>query len=87
MASFRIDGRRAVGGFVAGGDGEDGAIGEAFSVSGQRGASDSGVFCMEPELLEETTAESSTALMVRLMSCVVVPPKSSVMVTVKESGR
>ena len=39
----------------------------------------------EPELPEETTAESSTALMVRLMACVVVPPRSSVMVTVKES--
>ena len=38
----------------------------------------------EPELPEETTAES-TAVTVRLMACVVVPPKSSVMVTVKES--
>ena len=39
----------------------------------------------EPELPEETTAESSTAVTVRLMACVVVPPKSSVMVTVKAS--
>ena len=39
----------------------------------------------EPEVPEETTAESSTAVMVRSMACVVVPPKSSVMVTVKES--
>ena len=30
-------------------------------------------------------AESSTAVMVRLMACVVVPPRSSVMVTVKAS--
>ena len=39
----------------------------------------------EPELPEETTAESSTAVMVRAMAWVVVPPASSVMVTVKES--
>ena len=39
----------------------------------------------EPELPEETMAESSTAVMVRLMAWVVVPPKSSVMVTVKAS--
>ena len=39
----------------------------------------------EPELPEETTAESSTELMVRLMAWVVVPPRSSVMVTVKAS--
>ena len=39
----------------------------------------------EPELHEETTADSSSEVSVRLMACVVVPPKSSVMVTVKES--
>ena len=39
----------------------------------------------EPEVPEETTAGSSTAVMVRSMSCVVVPPASSVMVTVKAS--
>ena len=39
----------------------------------------------EPELPEETTAESSTAVIVRSMSCVVVPPSLSVMVTVKAS--
>ncbi|MDA0257668.1 MAG: hypothetical protein O2972_03150 [Cyanobacteria bacterium] len=31
------------------------------------------------------TAGSSTAVMVRAMACVVVPPQSSVTVTVKES--
>ena len=39
----------------------------------------------EPEVPEVMDAESSTAVMVRLMVWVVVPPKSSVMVTVKES--
>ena len=39
----------------------------------------------EPEVPEETTAESSTAVMVRAMAWVVVPPRSSVMVTVKAS--
>ena len=39
----------------------------------------------EPEVPEEMTAGSSTALMVREMACVVVPPRSSVMVTEKAS--
>ena len=39
----------------------------------------------EPEVSPVMTAESSTAVMVRAMACVVVPPRSSVMVTVKES--
>ena len=39
----------------------------------------------EPEVPEVMTAESSTAVMVRLMVWVVVPRRSSVMVTVKES--
>ena len=39
----------------------------------------------EPDVSPEITAESSTAVMVRSICCVVVPPRSSVMVTVKES--
>jgi hypothetical protein len=39
----------------------------------------------EPVVPEETTAESSTAVIVSAMACVVVPPQSSVTVTVKES--
>ena len=41
----------------------------------------------EPEVPEETTAESSTAVMVRLMAWVVVPSQSSVTVTVKNRCR
>ena len=39
----------------------------------------------EPEVSPVMTAESSTAVMVRLMVWVVMPSASSVMVTVKES--
>ena len=39
----------------------------------------------EPEVSPVTTAESSTAVMVSAMDWVVVPPRSSVMVAVKES--
>ena len=39
----------------------------------------------EPDLSPEMTAGSSTAVIVREMAWVVVPPRSSVMVTVKES--
>ena len=39
----------------------------------------------EPEVPEEMTARSSTAVTVKLMAWVVVPPRSSVMVTEKES--
>ena len=39
----------------------------------------------EPDLSPEMTAGSSTAVMVRSICCVVVPPRSSVTVTVKES--
>ena len=39
----------------------------------------------EPEVSPVTTAESSTAVMVRAMDWVVVPPQSSVTVTMKES--
>ena len=39
----------------------------------------------EPEVSPEMAAGSSTAVMVRSICCVVVPPRSSVTVTVKES--